>query len=121
VLGGVHVLAVDDDLDNLELLEAQLRLAGAEVVAAPSAGDALEAFTRRRPDVVVTDIGMPGEDGYWLLEQIAGVVPVIALTAFGRRDEQERARVAGFAAHLSKPIEVEHLVSVVLDVLAARR
>ena len=120
-LSGLRVLAVDDDADNLELLEAQLRLAGAEVVATRSARHAVEEVTRRRPDAVVTDIGMPNQDGYWLLQQIGGAVPVIALTAFGRRDEYDRALAAGFSAHLSKPIDADKLVAVVLEVLAARR
>ena len=87
---------------------------------AASAGEALEALRRRRPDVLVCDIGMPGEDGYALLARVrdltaeeGGLVPAVALTAYARADDRRRALAAGYQAHLAKPVDPDELISLV--------
>jgi CheY-like chemotaxis protein len=116
VLRGVRVLVVDDDEETAELFSVALRTCGAEVVTAFGAREALSRLVERRPDVVVTDIAMPGADGYWLLQEIrqladaaARAVPVLAVTAFGREHFRARAMAAGFADHLVKPLDPEAL------------
>ena len=116
VLNGVRVLVVDDDRDSAELFEMALRVCGAEVRAFNSATAALSVCAVSPPDVVVTDLAMPGADGYWLVRQIrqlpderARSVPVLAVTAFGREHVRARALAAGFVEHLVKPIDPEDL------------
>ena len=109
---GVRVLVVDDDEDSVELFAAALTACGAEVVTANSAPDALRLLAARVPDVVVTDIAMPGADGYWLVREIrqlrdatASTVPVVAVTAFGREHIRSRALASGFFDYLEKPVD----------------
>jgi CheY-like chemotaxis protein len=116
VLGGVRVLVVDDDEDAVALFEAALTACGADVVTANSAPAALRVLDARSVDVVVSDIAMPGADGYWLLREIrrltkpaAKTVPVVAVTAFGREHGRSRTFAAGFADHLEKPLDPELL------------
>jgi CheY-like chemotaxis protein len=104
-LRGVAVLVVDDDRDTVEVLTTSLRQAGALVMPCRSAEDALAYCQFARPDVVVTDIMMPGRDGYWLLRELKSrfrKVPVVAITAWGGR---ERALDAGFTRYISKPFD----------------
>ena len=104
-LRGVAVLVVDDDRDTVEVLTTSLRQAGALVMPCQSAEDALAYCRFARPDVVVTDIMMPGRDGYWLLRELKSrfrKVPVVAITAWGGR---ERALDAGFARYIAKPFD----------------
>ena len=115
-LAGVRVLVVDDEADARELLEQILTGARAEVVLAASAPEALEALARFRPDVLVSDIGLPGEDGYDLIRKarergFAG--PAAALTAFARAEDRRRALLAGFQIHLAKPVHPGELTAVV--------
>lgn len=116
VLNGVRVLVVDDDRDSAELFEMALRICGAQVRTSNSASAALDMCAAAPPDVVVTDIAMPGADGYWLVRQIrqlpderARTIPVVAVTAFGREHVRERALASGFVEHLIKPVEPEDL------------
>jgi CheY-like chemotaxis protein len=116
VLTGVRVLVVDDDEDTADLFAAALTACGADVVTATTASDALRVIAARAPDVVVTDIAMPGADGYWLIREIrqladapARTVPVVAVTAFGREHFRTRALAAGFVDHLEKPVDPETL------------
>jgi CheY-like chemotaxis protein len=116
VLSGVRVLVVDDDEDTAELFAAALTACGAEVVTATSAPEALRVLAGGAPDVVVTDIAMPGADGYWLVHEIqqlpearARALPVVAVTAFGREHFRARALAAGFVDHLVKPVDPEML------------
>jgi PAS domain S-box-containing protein len=117
---GTKVLVVDDDADARELLRSILAQSGASVRTAGSAAEALEQFESRQPDVLVSDIGMPGRDGYDLIRHIrarssesGGHVPALALTAFARSDDRRRAIGAGFHMHLAKPVEPAELVTVV--------
>jgi CheY-like chemotaxis protein len=126
VLTGVRVLVVDDDEEALELFEAALTSCGADVVTASSAPAALRVLDARSVDVVVSDIAMPGVDGYWLVREIrrlakpsVNAVPVVAVTAFGREYARSRTLAAGFADHLEKPVDPEVLCRTVAK--AARR
>jgi len=116
-LRGVYLLVVDDEDDNREMIAAALEQAGAEVTAVASAAEAMSAIAARRPDVIVSDIGMPGEDGYALVRRVrampseaGGRVPAIALTAHARATDRTDALRAGFQEHLSKPIDPAELV-----------
>jgi two-component system, chemotaxis family, CheB/CheR fusion protein len=118
-LQGIDVLLVEDDAMAREATRRLLEQYGAVVRAASSAALAREAFEHRRPDVIVADIAMPDEDGYALLAQLRRLeesqrtthVPALALTAFARREDRERALAAGFDEHLTKPVDAERLVS----------
>jgi CheY-like chemotaxis protein len=113
-LSGIHVLFVDDNVDAREIVGSYLRYFGAVVQLAASADDALETYRRVTPDVVVTDLSMPGRDGRWLLKEIRNAsrgfaVPVIALTAFGGRYDRALMLNAGFDEYLTKPVTAEQL------------
>jgi CheY-like chemotaxis protein len=121
-LDGLHVLAVDDDEDSRRLVQAVLEKAGARVTLATSVESAMEAFDRELPDVVISDIGMPGQDGLELIRRIrarpgdrGGQVPAAALTAYARAGDRTRVLSAGFSMHLPKPIEPEELIAVVIS------
>jgi signal transduction histidine kinase len=125
-LRGLRVLIVDDDPDNCEIIEAVLGRAGAEVHSCKSASQALGAMDSWLPHLLVSDIAMPGEDGYALIRKVrarqseqGGQVPAVALTAYGRSEDGAKALSAGFQVHLGKPIEPDHLITVVAS-LAAR-
>ena len=115
-LTGVHVLVVDDDPDALAVMRRLFEAAHAEVLTAESASDALLIIDMTIPDIVISDIGMAGEDGYSLIRKIralpperGGRVPAIALTAFARAEDRRRAMLAGFHVHFSKPVETVEL------------
>ena len=124
-LAGVRVLVVDDDHDARELVAAVLAEHGAGVTAVSSVTEALEAIQRGKPDVLVSDIAMPSEDGYSLirrvraLEKTLGHIPAAALTAYAGAQDRTRALLAGFSSHLPKPIEPAELTAVVAN-LAGR-
>src|SRR5262249_29164424 len=110
-LGGLTVLVVDDDPDARSLVMTMLRHCGAEAVAAASAAEAVETLGRLSPDVVVSDIAMPGEDGYELIRRIrsrspdpVSRIPAVALTAFARSEDRSRALQAGVQAHIAQPV-----------------
>jgi len=115
-LSGLAVLVVDDDASTREVLTMMLATAGATVRGAGSVDDALRTIQWLRPDVVVSDISMPGEDGYALMRKLRAVergrtpIPAIALTAHARPEDTEQAFVAGFAEHLAKPVDAPDLV-----------
>jgi len=123
-LRGLKVLVVDDEADARELLGMILEQAGAEVALAGSAHEAIEVFGRFRPDVLVSDIGMPGDDGYSLIRRIRALedggraVPAVALTAFARAEDRSQALGSGFQAHLAKPIEPGELTEVIAGLIA---
>jgi len=115
-LAGVRALVVDDDRDSGELLSQVLTQAGATVLVAASAGEALDTLARQPVDVLLLDIAMPGTDGYSLLRSIRShpsdsvrSLPAVAVTAYARGEDRDRAREAGFQEHLSKPVEVRTL------------
>ncbi len=119
-LAGLRVLVVDDDADGREVLETVLVQCGAHVTSAGSVAEALASFDRERPDVLVSDIGMPDEDGYALIRKIrargadaGGGVPAASLTAYAGTEDRRRALVAGFNMHVAKPVDPEELLAVV--------
>lgn len=125
-LSGLNVLLVDDDSDTLKLMETALTRREANVTAVSSAGEAIRAITRKRPDVLVSDIAMPDEDGYGLIEKIrllergrSDIIPAVAITAYAKDEDRERALSSGFQIYLAKPVELTELISVVAR--AARR
>ncbi|HEY6907843.1 MAG TPA: PAS domain-containing protein [Myxococcales bacterium] len=119
-LSGVRVLVVDDDPDMRELLRDLLTGCGAQVETAASAARAIESVQSSRPDIVLTDIGMPHEDGYSLVRKLAKDLPAVALTAYARGEDREQALRAGFRAHVAKPVDVAELLAV-MAALAPRR
>jgi signal transduction histidine kinase/CheY-like chemotaxis protein len=119
-LAAVRILVVDDEPDTLETLQHVLEACGAEVRTAVSAQEALAILAEWRPDLLVSDIGMPGEDGYELIRKVralapdqGGQIPALALTAYARVEDRLRVLGAGFQMHVAKPIEPAELVAVV--------
>ncbi|MEG4110013.1 ATP-binding protein [Microcoleus sp. S13_C5] len=122
-LEGLQILVVEDEADALDLLSTILEKYGADVMAVASVKEALtiiETATDRSPDVLVSDIGMPDEDGYSLIRKLrqleaqrGGRLPAIALTAYARNDDRQQALLAGFQMHLTKPVDAAELVAVV--------
>ncbi len=119
-LPGVKVLVVDDEHDSRTLVKHLLEAHQAKVRTAGSAAQAMELIRLERFDVVVSDIGMPGEDGYALIRRIralpaeqGGSTPAIALTAFARSEDRHKAIIAGYAMHVSKPVKVVELLTLV--------
>jgi PAS domain S-box-containing protein len=124
-LAGVKVLVVDDEEDARALVKRVLADSGAEVRVAESVAEALQVLDKFRPHVLVSDIGIPEEDGYDLIRQIraggrtAKRLPAVALTAFARAEDRKRAMLAGFQTHVAKPVDPAELVAVVAS-LAGR-
>jgi len=122
----ITVLAVDDDPDALALVREILESAGAKVEIATSVRDALAVIERAVPDVLISDLGMPGMDGYDLIQRIrqmdgtAREIPAAALTAYARSEDRAKALRLGFEMHLSKPIDPSELIAAVAA-LARRR
>jgi PAS domain S-box-containing protein len=122
LLDGVKVLVVDDQDDTREVLAVSLRSYGATVLTASSAVQAMEVLRQSRPDVLVSDIGMPGEDGFSLIARVRGLeagkdIPAIALTGYAMVADRTRIAAAGFQRHLAKPIEPQTLVQAVADLV----
>ena len=120
ILTGLRVLVVDDEYDTREVLGAMLTRYGAETRAAESATEAIRILVEWRPDVLVSDIGMPGEDGYQLIANVralpveqGGAIPAIALTAYASGQDRQRALSNGFQTHLAKPIEPSELAQAI--------
>jgi signal transduction histidine kinase/CheY-like chemotaxis protein len=119
-IAGLHVLVVDDDADGRDMLAAILTEGGTRVSTASSVAEAIAQFDRDRPDVLISDIGMPGEDGYALIRKVrarppeaGGSVPAASLTAYASTEDRRRALLAGFNMHVPKPIDPGELVAVV--------
>jgi PAS domain S-box-containing protein len=128
VLHGTSILVVDDEADAQELVAEVLRRAGAHVITASTASEAMAALVAERPAVIVSDLGMPGEDGFSLLKRVrvAGdpvlaATPALALTAYARGADRVMALGAGFERHLAKPVDPDALVNAVAEVLSERR
>jgi len=119
-LGGLRILVVDDDGDSREVLATLLSLHGAETRLASSVREALGVWDKWNPDVLVSDIGMPIEDGYDLIRAVRmrelddGLhVPAIALTGYAGVDDGERALSEGYELHLAKPVDPNQLISLI--------
>ena len=126
-LKDIKVVAVDDNADARELLKAILERSGAETVVVSSGQEALEAIRDLHPDVLICDLAMPEMDGYEVLKNVRrlepelGPLPVIAFTAAARDEDRAATRLAGFQAHLAKPIEPDKLVRTVLELVSGKK
>jgi signal transduction histidine kinase/CheY-like chemotaxis protein len=123
-LAGLRVLVVDDEMDARELISHAITRTGAEVKTCGSAREALELLEQWRPDLLLSDIGMPGEDGYSLINKVrslpperGGLTPAAALTAYVRGEDRERALAAGYQAHIAKPVSSLQLVSTLVQLV----
>ena len=117
-----RVLVVEDDPDTRALIKTVLERHGAEVMVADSSTTALDEVARQKPDIIVSDIGMTGENGYQLMRRIrslppeqGGHIPAIALTAYAGASDRRRALLAGFQTHLPKPVEPDDLLTVIMS------
>jgi CheY-like chemotaxis protein len=120
LLKDLRVLVVEDEADTRDLLVMALEQCGAEVAAFASVPEALESFDRQVPHVLISDIGVPLEDGYSLIRKIrsrapdhGGGVPAAALTAYARAEDRQRALEAGYQTHLAKPVDPSELIAAV--------
>jgi CheY-like chemotaxis protein len=117
---GLRVLVVDSDPDSRDLLAMILEEYGVETIAAPSAGEALEILKQVKPDLLISEIRLPKEDGYSLMHKVKALetaqqvqIPAIALTVYAREDEHAHALSVGFGKHLSKPFDIDELIETV--------
>ena len=124
---GVRVLVVDDEADSRDFATTVLQQCQAEVLAVGTVQEALRIIPKWKPDVLVSDISMPGEDGYSLIRQLrsqppeqGGKIPAAALTAFARAEDRMRAIQEGYQLHLPKPIEPAELATVVASLVERR-
>jgi signal transduction histidine kinase/ActR/RegA family two-component response regulator len=124
-LAGLRILVVDDEADARDLLAIRLQQYGADVITAPSAEAAMDALARQnpRPDLIVSDIAMPGEDGYSLIRRVramepehGGRIPAIALTAYSRTKDRVQALAAGFQIHMPKPVNASELAHAIAGI-----
>ena len=123
-LNGVSVLLVEDDVDTRNLIHRVLELRGAKVTSTASAAEALKAFKVKIPDVLVSDIAMPDEDGYSLMRKVrslphehGGQIPAIALTGYASAKDKADTFAAGYQAHLAKPLEPADLITAIENVM----
>ncbi len=126
-LQGITVLAVDDEQDARDLIKRVLEGSGARVFVAASSQEGLDLVRRERPDMIISDIGMPDQDGYDFIKQVrrlkpqeGGRTPAAALTAFARAEDRTRALRAGYQTHVSKPVEPTELTAVVASLAGPR-
>jgi len=127
ILKGLRVLVVDDEADSRDLVSAILTRCGSDVNCCESAAEGIKAFKAWKPDLLVSDIGMPIEDGYSLIAKLrklktkrAREVPAIALTAYATKEDQERTLSSGFQMHVTKPIDPEKLITSVAKAMGAK-
>jgi CheY-like chemotaxis protein len=127
-LDGVRILLVEDDDDTREVTRLGLEARGAILVCARDAAEGLAAIAREAPDVVVSDITMPGTDGHAFLKRVralpraqGGRVPAVALTACESREARVTSREAGFHYHLAKPCDIEKLAEIVSGLVRLTR
>src|SRR5216117_87030 len=127
-LRGVRVLVVDDEADARELMRMILRSSGADVMAAACAEEALEQVEQWHPDILVSDIGLPGDDGYVLIQKLrqrqgdyGRSMPALAVTAYARAEDRTRALSAGFQLHVAKPLEPADFVAAIARVVSKDR
>ncbi|MGA7122635.1 MAG: ATP-binding protein [Polyangiaceae bacterium] len=123
-IAGLEILVVDDEEDARDLVRAVLEHCEARVTTVASAAEALENIDASRPDVVVSDIGMPDEDGYVFIRKLrarprdaGGRIPAVALTAYARAEDRRRALLEGFQSHAAKPIDPQELVIVIANLV----
>ncbi len=127
VLRGLRVLVVDDEADSRDLISAILTRCGSDVNCCESAAEGMKAFKSWKPDLLVSDIGMPNEDGYSLITKLrklktkrAKEMPAIALTAYATKEDQERTLSSGFQMHVAKPIDPEKLITSIARAMGSK-
>jgi CheY-like chemotaxis protein len=128
MLTDIRVMLVDDDPETREVLTTFLNQSGAQVVAAESAAQGVALLEAQPPDVIIADVGMPDEDGYTFITQVRNrqlrvgrhQPPAIALTAYARKEDRERALAAGFQRHIPKPADPSAVLMAVAELLAPR-
>ena len=127
ILDGLRILVVDDEADSREVVDAILTRSGGEVRCCESSQKALEVFREWKPDLLVSDIGMPVEDGYELIKKLrklrikgAKHVPAVALTAYATKEDKARALAAGFQVHVPKPIEPGALIQSIATIMGRK-
>ena len=127
MLEGITVLVVDDEADTRDFMQRVLSGRDARVLIARSAAEALAVLSHERPDILLSDIGMPEQDGYSLIRQVraltheqGGDIPAAALTAFTRVEDRKRALLAGFQSHVAKPVTPTELVAIVAGLARQR-
>jgi signal transduction histidine kinase/CheY-like chemotaxis protein len=120
---GLKILVVDDEADTLELLKLSLEQCGAQITTATSSAEALSILAREMPDVIVSDIGMPFEDGYEFIRKVralpaerGGRIPAVALTAYATAQDRLRVLRSGYQMHITKPVELAELTAIVSSV-----
>jgi len=120
ILSGLRVLFVDDQPDTRELVTFALTQYGAEIRGSSSVREALEVLEQWKPAVIISDIGLPGEDGYELVQRVralkpqqGGSIPAVALTGYASLTDEVKAFAVGYQAHLSKPVELDQLVATI--------
>ena len=120
LLDGLQVLVVDTDPDSRYLLKLIFEEYGVEMIAATSAGEALETLKQVKPDLLISEIPLPKEDGYSLMSKVKALesvqqvqIPAIALTVYAREDDRAHALSVGFKAHLPKPFDIDELLAMV--------
>ena len=128
ILQRLHILVVEDDADSRLMIARVLQQAGARVTAVRDAFEALEVFRAVRPDLLISDIAMPGMDGHSLIRRVrssspplGALVPAISLSAFGGPEDRVTAIVAGFDEHLVKPVEFSSMISTITRVVNDKR
>jgi len=126
-LAGLNVLVVEDEPDAREIVGALLESRGARVVLTASAAEAYVSLDRELPDIIVSDVGMPDEDGYQFVRRVrsfaperGGSTPIVALTAYSSPQDRLRTRQAGYSHHLAKPVDAEELVTVLAGLSRGR-
>jgi hypothetical protein len=119
-LHGLRVLVVDDEADARQIISTMIARTGAEVKTCESAREALQTLEEWRPDVLMSDIGMPGEDGYSLINKVrslpserGGQTPAAAFTAYAREEDRNRALAAGYQMHVAKPVSSSQLAAMI--------
>lgn len=119
VLDGLRVLVVDDDADNLDLIKFVFEEYNAQVTSAASASEALQGITELKPNILISDIAMPQQDGYSLIRQVRNLteqirqIPAIALTGQASVEARNLALKAGFSTHIAKPFDPDMLIAIV--------
>jgi CheY-like chemotaxis protein len=127
-LNGLKILLVEDEAETRSALTMLLEKSGAKVTAVPAADAALQAYQQNRPALIISDLGLPGIDGFAFMHKIRDIekdnglsaIPSIALTAFARDDDRSASLEAGFGRHLSKPAKVEVLLQTVRDLIESK-
>jgi CheY-like chemotaxis protein len=120
LLNGVRVLLVEDNEDSREMLKTMFDQHGMKTIAVDSAAAALSEIKKIQPDILISDVGLPGEDGYELIGKIrqlpfdqGGAIPAVALTGYASSQDRARAFAVGYQEHLSKPVDIDKLLELV--------